>query len=209
MFAIGLTGGIACGKTLAAQGFRALGTPVIEADQVARQVVAAGSPGFEAIRERFGRKFLLADGSLDRRALRELVFADEAARRDLELITHPLIRARLAAWRDAQSAPYCVLDVPILIESGMDTLVQRILVVDAPAELQLQRLMARDHIPEELGRQMLAAQAEREARLARADDVLQNIGTPADVTRSVQQLHALYAALAGGAPAPARGLQLP
>lgn len=209
MFAIGLTGGIACGKSLAAQAFRALGVPVIEADQVARQVVAAGSPGLDALRERFGRKFLLADGTLDRRALRELVFADEVARRDLELITHPLIRARLLAWRDAQSAPYGVLDVPILIESGMDTLVHRILVVDAPAELQLQRLMARDHIPEQLGRQMLAAQAERDARLARADDVLNNTGAPADVARSVQQLHALYLALASGAPKPARGLQLP
>jgi dephospho-CoA kinase len=209
MLAIGLTGGIACGKSLAAAAFRALGAPVVEADQVARQVVAPGSPGLAAIMQRFGRKYFLADGSLDRRALRELVFADEAARRDLELITHPLIRAHLLQWRDAQATPYCVLDVPILIESGMDALVQRILVVDAPAELQLRRLMARDHIPEELGRQMLAAQAERETRLARADDVIRNAGEPADVARAVQQLHALYLALAAGAPRPARGLQLP
>lgn len=209
MLAVGLTGGIASGKSLAVAAFRALGAPVIEGDQVARQVVMPGTPGLAAIRERFGAEFIQPDGALNRRKLRELVFADEAARRDLEHITHPLIRASLLAWRDAQTAPYGILDVPILIESGMDALVQRILVVDAPPELQLARLKARDRIPEELGRQMLAAQAERPARLARADDVIDNVGEPAAVARAVQQLHALYLALGRGAPKPERGLRLP
>jgi dephospho-CoA kinase len=209
MLTVGLTGGIASGKSLAVAAFRALGAPVIEGDQVAREVVAKGQPALEEIRTRYGDEFLLPDGTLNRRKLRELVFADEAALRDLDAITHPRIRARLLAWRDAQTAPYGLLDVPILIESGMDALVQRILVVDAPVEVQLARLMARDKIPEKLGRQMLSAQAERTTRLARADDVITNSGDMADVSRAVQQLHELYLALAAGAPRPAHGLRLP
>lgn len=209
MLAIGLTGGIASGKSLAAQAFRALGAPVIEADQVAREVVAPGSAALGEIREHFGAQFIQPDGALDRRALREKVFADAVARRVLEQITHPRIRARLIEWRDAQKAAYAVLDVPILIESGMDSLVARVLVIDASEELQEQRLMTRDRIEPALARQMLAAQSGRQARLARADDVILNEGEPAAVARAVQQLHGFYLKLAGGAPRPARGLQLP
>lgn len=209
MFAIGLTGGIASGKSLAVRAFRSLGVPVVEGDQVARQVVEPGQPALAEIARRYGADFLQADGTLNRRKLRELVFADESALRDLDRITHPRIRARLLEWRDAQTAPYGLLDVPILIESGMDSLVQRILVVDAPPEVQLARLMARDKIPETLGKQMLAAQAERNTRLARADDVILNVGEPADVLRAVQELHTLYLALASGAPKPPHGLRLP
>lgn len=209
MLAIGLTGGIASGKSLAVAAFNALGVPVIEADLVAREVVVKGSPGLEAIRERFGARFLQRDGALDRRAMREHVFADAGARRDLERITHPLIRARLLAWRDAQTAPYGVLDNPILIESGMDALVSRILVVDAPESLQLQRLITRDRIEPGLAAQMLAAQASRAQRLARADDVIRNDGAPQGVTSAVQQLHPFYRGLAAGAPRPERGMHLP
>jgi dephospho-CoA kinase len=209
MLAIGLTGGIASGKSLAAQAFRALGAPVIEADLVAREVVAAGTPGLAEIRTRFGTQYLLPDGTLDRRKLREKVFGDAVARKDLERITHPKIRARLLAWRDAQTAPYAVLDVPILFESGMNALMSRVLLIDAPVEAQQQRLIARDGISAELARQMLAAQARREDRLLWADDVILNAGEPAGVARAVQQLHPFYLALAAGAPRPSRGLHLP
>jgi len=209
MFTVGLTGGIASGKSLAAAAFAALGAPLLNADAVAREVVAPGSAGLGRIRERFGAAFITAAGELDRRKMREHVFADAAARHALEGITHPAIRARLLQWRDAQRAPYCVLDVPILLESGMDTLVDRILVVDAPAELQVRRLVARDGIGEALARRMLAAQASREQRLARADDVILNAGPPRVVTEAVQRLHALYLELADGGEKPASGLHLP
>jgi len=206
---VGLTGGIASGKSLAAEAFATLGVPVLNADAVAREVVAPGSVGLRQIRERFGAGFLTPAGELDRRKMREHVFADAAARRALEAITHPLIRARLLEWRDAQRAPYCVLDVPILVESGLDALVDRILVVDAPVALQVQRLMARDGIDEDLARAMLAAQASRERRLERADDVIRNDGAPQAVRNAVARLHALYLDLASGAERPATGLHLP
>lgn len=209
MLTVGLTGGIASGKSLAAAAFAALGAPVLNADLVAREVVAPGSPGLRQIQDRFGAGFLTATGELDRRRMREHVFADTAARRALEAITHPLIRARLLQWRDAQRAPYCVLDVPILVESGLDALVDRILVVDAPVEMQIQRLVARDGIDQALAERMLAAQASREQRLARADDVILNAGTPDAVHEAVGRLHELYLRLAEGAERPASGLHLP
>jgi dephospho-CoA kinase len=209
MLTVGLTGGIASGKSLAADAFAALGAPVLNADAVAREVVAPGSAGLRQIRERFGAEFLTAAGELDRRRMREHVFADLAARRALEAITHPLIRARLLQWRDEQSAPYCVLDVPILVESGLDALVDRILVVDAPPELQVQRLIARDGIAADLAHRMLAAQASREQRLQHADDVILNTGSPQAVRDAVVRLHEFYQSLATGAEQPATGLHLP
>lgn len=209
MLTVGLTGGIASGKSLAAAAFAAYGAPVLDADAVAREVVAPGSAGLQQIRERFGPGFLTPEGELDRRKMRQHVFADAATRRALEAITHPLIRARLLQWRDAQRTPYCVLDVPILVESGLDALVDRILVVDAPPELQVQRLLARDGIAEDLAQRMLAAQAPRERRLARADDVILNTGTPQTVRDAVARLHAFYLKLASGAEQPATRLHLP
>lgn len=209
MLTIGLTGGIASGKSLAADAFAVLGVPVLDADAVAREVVAPGSAGLRQICERFGAGFLTAAGELDRRKMREHVFADASARRALEAITHPLIRARLLEWRNAQRAPYCVLDVPILVESGLDALVDRVLVVDTPVTLQLQRLMARDGIGEDLARAMLAAQASRERRLEHADDVVVNDGPPQALRDAITRLHAVYLALASGAEQPVTGLHLP
>jgi dephospho-CoA kinase len=209
MLTIGLTGGIASGKSIAARTFSALGAPVLEADRVARQVVAPGTPGLEQIRERFGAGFLLPDGTLDRARMRAHVFGDPAALKTLEAITHPAIRARLLEWRDAQAAPYCVLDVPILVESGMAALVDRILVIDSPPGLQLQRLVARDGIPEALALQMLAAQAPREARLDGADDVILNAGSVATLEAAIRRLHPYYLELASSGKKPASGLHLP
>lgn len=205
---IGLTGGVASGKSLAAAAFAARGAPVLDADQVARDVVVPGTPALAEIVQAFGAGVVQADGQLDRRRMRERVFADPAARRRLEQITHPRIRERLLAWRDAQAAPYCILAVAILVESGMDALVDRILVIDTPPERQLEWLTARDGIDAALARGMLAAQASREQRLARATDVITNAGTPADLDRAVGRLHDAYLEMArsgGGAP----GLRLP
>lgn len=203
-YAVGLTGGIASGKSLVSSQFRALGVPVLDADQVARDVVEPGQPALSEIAAAFGPASLLADGRLDRRRLREIVFADPEARRRLERITHPRIRERIRAWMDAQTAPYCMLENAILFESGMDALVDRVLVVDVPEALQRQRLAARDGIDPTLVEQMLAAQSPRELRTGRADDVILNTGAPAQTATAVQRLHETYlqrAATARSTPA--------
>ncbi|HKY91810.1 MAG TPA: dephospho-CoA kinase [Nevskiaceae bacterium] len=199
VYTVGLTGGIASGKSLVASQFEALGVPVLDADQVSREVVEPGQPALAAIVEAFGPGALQADGTLDRRAMRTLVFADPESRRKLEAITHPAIRARIRAWIDAQTAPYCILANAILFESGMDRLVDRVLVVDVAEAVQLERLTVRDRIDPELARQMLAAQTSRHLRLERADDVIENAGSPADTARAVQALHEAYLARAGAA----------
>lgn len=203
---VGLTGGVASGKSLVAAAFEQLGVPVLDADQVARAVVAPGSAALQQIAAEFGAHYLLGDGTLDRRRLREVVFADAGARRRLERITHPHIKAGLLAWRDAQTAPYCILAVAILIESGMDALVDRILLVDVPSEQQRARLVARDGIGAELADRMLAAQATRQQRLARAHDVLRNDGPPSEIPAHVARLHAFYLDLAAAGRLDAPGL---
>ena len=206
---IGLTGGVAAGKSTAAGAFVALGVPLLNADQVARDVVARDTPGLAKIREVFGAQFLTPAGDLDRPKMRVHVFGDPEARRALERITHPLIRERMLAWRDAQTAPYCVLDVPILIESGLDALVDRVLVIDAPHDVQVGRLRERDRISAELAGQMLAAQAPRDQRLAKAHDVVRNTGTVAQLCAAVGQLHQFYADIARSGKRKAPGLNLP
>jgi len=206
---VGLTGGVASGKSTAAEAFMALAVPLLNADQVAREVVAKGTPALAQIREKFGAAFLKPGGELDRPKMRQHVFAHAEARRALERITHPAIRERMTAWRDAQTAPYCVLDVPILIESGMDALVDRVLVIDAPEDLQVARLRERDRVRDELARQMLAAQATRQRRLARADDLIVNAGTVAQLCAAIGRLHAFYQELARSGRRRAPGLHLP
>lgn len=193
---IGLTGGIASGKSTVAQRFRELGVPVIDADESSRRVVAPGQPGLEAVVRRFGSRVLTATGELDRRALRELVFADPAKRRDLERLLHPLIRADMEAAARAAAGPYLVLAIPLLVESGDLERVDRVLVVDTEEALQLERLMARDGSGAEQARAILAAQASRAQRLEAADDVLKNTGTLAELRREVDRLHERYLALA-------------
>lgn len=206
---VGLTGGVASGKSTAAAALRALGAPVLNSDEVAREVVARGTPALKRIRDEFGAEFLTAEGELDRPRMRRHVFGEPEARRALERITHPAIRERLLAWRDAQPGPYCVLDVSILIESGMDALVDRVLVIDVPEAMQVERLRARDHVREELARQMLAAQATREQRLARADDVIANTGTVAELCAAAARVHAFYLELARSGRRRAPGLRVP
>ncbi len=193
---IGLTGGIASGKSTVAEGFAQLGVPVIDADQVARDVVQPGTPGLQAVIDHFGTPVLTDSGELNRPLMRERVFNDPAERKALESILHPRIRAALTDWRQALTAPYGLLMVPILVEGGFDTICDRILVVDVPEETQIERLCARDNNTPELARKILAAQAPRETRLERADDVIENTGTPADLAPQIAALHARYLKLA-------------
>jgi dephospho-CoA kinase len=206
---VGLTGGIASGKSLAATAFEELGVPVLDADQVARDVVAPGTPALAAIAAQFGPGFLQPDGTLDRRAMREHVFGNEPALRALEAITHPAIRRRLLEWRDAQAADYCILSVAILVEARMADLVDRVLVVDAPVEAQVERLLSRDRIDADLALRIISAQATREARLAAANDVIVNCGSAAELRTAVAELHRFYGGLALRGTPRAPGLRLP
>ncbi len=192
MFRVALTGGIASGKSAVAALFTAHGVPVVDSDVIAREVVAPGSPALEAIRRRFGDGVLQADGSLDRRALREQVFANPAARRDLEAITHPAIRARMQAWSQTAVGPYQIHMIPLLIEGGGRRDFDRVLVVDCPEALQVQRVMQRDGVDEISARNVLAAQASRAERLAIADDVIVNDGDRDKLSIEVDALHRRY-----------------
>ena len=193
---IGLTGGIASGKTTAARRFAELGVPVIDADEVARALVAPGEPALTEVARRFGAAVLTPAGELDRRALRELVFADTAARRDLEAILHPRIKAEMAHRAAAVTGPYLLLVIPLLIEGGARDDLDRILVVDAAEEAQLARLAARDGGSPDQARAILGAQAARVERLARADDVLRNDGDVKSLRDQVDRLHQRYLQLA-------------
>lgn len=195
MFKVGLTGGIASGKTRVAEFFAARGVPVIDSDEIAREIVAPGAPALAAIRERFGEGVMAADGNLDRRALRAIVFADPAARRDLEAITHPAIRARMAELNAQARGPYVINAIPLLTEGGGRRDLDRVLVVDCPEDLQIARVMARDQVDEAGARAVLAAQASRAARLAIADDVIVNDGDLGALEARVASLHERYLGL--------------
>ena len=187
---VGLTGGIDCGKSSAEAAFRALGVPVLDADQVARQVVAPGSAGLAAVIEAFGAEFLTADGQLDRRRMRERVFAHPAERTRLEALTHPLIGEAMDQWCRAQAAaPYAVLSVAILLESRFRARADFILVVDVSEAVQIERLRARDGIDETLARQMLAAQTSRDARRAAAHGLIDNSGSLEALRAQVADWH--------------------
>lgn len=192
MIRVALTGGIASGKSAVAALFEARGVPVVDSDAIAREIVAPGSPALEAIRRRFGEGILQGDGTLDRRALREQVFADPVARRDLEAITHPAIRARMQEWSQAVTGPYQIHMIPLLVESGGRRDFDRVLVVDCPEELQIQRVMQRDGVDANSARTILAAQASRAARLAIADDVIVNDGDRDKLSHDVDALHQRY-----------------
>jgi len=205
---VGLTGGVASGKSTVEALFRELGVAVLDADQLAREVVAPGSPALTQIAQDFGVEMLLPDGQLDRRRMRERVFADPAERKRLEAITHPHIRAGMLAWKAAQNGAYCIVSVAILIEAGMQTLVDRTLVVDVAESSQLQRLCARDGITPELAQNMLAAQTSRQRRLDAASDVLGNHGELASLKAGVAQLHSFYCELAASGQLAAPGLRI-
>jgi len=197
---VGLTGGIASGKSMVSQRFEALGVPVLDADKIAREVIAPGTALLTTLFERFGSGIRAGDGSLDRSALRLLVFSDEGRRRELESLLHPAIRARTEQLAALAPGAYQLHVVPLLVETQAQDRYNRILVVDCPESLQLERLRARDGISETQARAMLGSQASRAARLASADDVILNDGAPDALGPRVAALHARYLALAAAAP---------
>jgi dephospho-CoA kinase len=197
MFSVGLTGGIASGKSTVSNLFSEHGVPVIDTDVISRQLLQPGEPAYRQVCERFGDEILGADGKIDRAALRRIVFSDPKQKKWLETMLHPLIyqRSHDAIVRHSAAA-YVLLVVPLLFETNFQSLVDRILVVDCPAEQQIIRLMKRDNIDEELARSMLAQQLSNEQRVARAHDIIDNRSDNADLRAQVDALHRAYQSMA-------------
>lgn len=191
---IGLTGGIGTGKTAVANHFSALGVPIIDADELARDAVAPGQVGYEEIVREFGAEVLTSTGELDRRLMRERVFADPAKRSRLEAIVHPRVYAEIERRLNALDDAYAIVVVPLLIETGGSALVDRVLVVDAPEDLQIERVSQRDGSTREDVERILAAQLDRETRLQSADDVIENNSSESSLAQKVSMLHERYLA---------------
>ena len=189
---IGLTGGIASGKTTVANLFAALGVTIVDTDLLSREVVAPGSPLLQQITDHFGMAVQSGDGSLDRQELRKRIFADPGERKWLETLLHPAIRKLTDERCAAATGPYVIVAIPLLVETGGASRFDRVLVVDCDPELQLARLMARDGSSREEAQRILAAQASRSARLAVASDVVHNDGDLAQLRDQVEKLHRQY-----------------
>jgi dephospho-CoA kinase len=197
MFAVGLTGGIGSGKSTVADLFAELGTPVVDTDIIARELTAPGGAALEAIHALFGDVVMQADGTLDRAALRRRVFADSTALRQLEAILHPRIRQAVDRALAALDAPYALVVVPLLVETGgYRDVLDRVLVVDCPEDLQIERVTARSGLTRDEAKAILAAQTGRAERLAAADDVIVNTTTREALRADVATLHQRYLALA-------------
>ncbi len=194
---VGLTGGIASGKTTVANLFAEHGADVIDTDVIARQVVEPGTQALAEVVEAFGPDILGTDGRVDRAALRQIVFSDASARRKLEAILHPVIGYEMLRQAAESRRRYVVFVIPLLIEAGMQDVVDRILVVDCPVSTQIERLMRRDGGTESDARKILGAQVDRQTRLAAADDVIVNDGDLAGLAVAVRRQHERYLALAG------------
>jgi dephospho-CoA kinase len=187
---IGLTGGIATGKSHVRAQFERLGVPTVDADVLAREAVAPGTPGLAAVVARFGNRVLAADGSLDRKALGAIVFADAEARRDLEAIVHPRVRLATNAWFDALPAatPFAIADIPLLYETGRDADFDRVIVVSCDPETQLRRVMERDGLSDAEARARIAAQLPIQAKSARADFVIRTDGSKDETDAQVGRI---------------------
>lgn len=199
MFAVGLTGGIGSGKSTVADLFAAHGVPLVDTDLIAHRITAPHGIAMAPIAGEFGEAFVAPDGSLDRARMRTLVFSDDSARKRLEGITHPLIRAETEREQREAQGPYVIVVVPLLVESGKwKTRVNRVLTVDCSVETQISRVMSRNNFSREQVLAIIARQATREARLAAADDVIDNDNAPLDaLTAQVDALHHVYLSLAG------------
>lgn len=192
---VALTGGVASGKTAVSDRFAELGVPVIDTDVIAREVVAPGSGGLAAIEAAFGADMITAEGTLDRAALRRKIFDEPGARTRLEDILHPRIAEEARRRLSELDGSYAILVVPLLVESGLFSDADRVLVVDVPAQVQVERLMQRDGSTREQAEAMLAAQTSREKRLARADDIIENTGTLAELKARIDELDRKYRGL--------------
>jgi dephospho-CoA kinase len=197
VFTVVLTGGVASGKSTVSNLFEELGVTVIDTDLISRELVEPGQPALRAIVDAFGDQCLDSSGRLDRRRMRSLIFADPAAKQKLEGILHPLIGGEvLRRINELERTPYCIVVIPLYAESSAYGWINRVLVVDASEDSQIERLMRRDGITNELAESMLANQAARAERLSLADDVIVNTGTVEQLAKQVQNLHALYLRLA-------------
>lgn len=190
-YRVGLTGGIGSGKSTVSSIFSRLGVPVIDADQVARSVVEPGTDALAKLMAHFGEK-ILANGQLDRRRLREIIFSDEKAKQWVEALLHPLIKAEMLSRADAHDYPYVILEIPLLFEAGYQGLVNRVLVIDAPAVLQIDRVMSRDQVPAVQVESVIRSQIPAEARLKQADDIIENTADLDRLQRQVESLHCNY-----------------
>jgi dephospho-CoA kinase len=192
-FSVGLTGGIGCGKSTVATLFAARGASVIDTDEIAHSLTAPGGAAMPAITAEFGARYATPEGALDRAAMRALVFSDPSARVRLEAILHPMIRDATAAAAAIATGPYLMFVVPLLVESGSwRGRVTRVLAIDCPEQVQIERVMARNGLSEGQVRAIMAAQASREQRLAAADDVVVNDGQLEALAPQVDRLHAFY-----------------
>ena len=197
MFVVGLTGGVGSGKSTATDMFAELGAGIVDTDGISRELTAPGGAAIPALREAFGADYIAANGALDRAKMRALVFGDPAARRKLEEILHPVIRAESRTRIAGSDRPYVIVVVPLLLETGAYAeLTDRVLVVDCAEEEQLRRVAQRSGVTADAARAIMAAQLPRAERLARADDVLSNAGSVEDLRRQVSVLHAKYLNLA-------------
>jgi dephospho-CoA kinase len=196
-YTVGLTGGIGSGKSTVAELFAKLGVHVIDTDEIAHALTRPGGEAIAPIRVAFGAEAIAPDGSLDRARMRRLVFRDVQARKRLEAILHPLIRAESNRRGEGAASPYAILVIPLLVEGGVDrSRIARVLVVDCPEAGQLERAMRRSGLPETEVRAILASQATREQRLAAADDVIDNGGAPEALEGQISRLHEKYLTLA-------------
>lgn len=190
MRVIGLTGGIASGKSTAAEALRRLGAPVVDADELAHRAIAPGGAAYELVREAFGDEVVGPDGTIDRKRLGRLVFRDPEARRRLESIVHPAVSRALAEWVEAErarGAPAVVLVIPLLVETGWDRRVDEVWVVDVPEDVQIARLRARDGLEEEEARRRVRAQAPRAVRLRAATRVFRNEGEERELQAAIAE----------------------
>lgn len=191
-FIVGLTGGIGSGKSTVAIHFGRLGVAIIDADQVARDTVAPGTAALAAIQAHFGDNVMQSSGELDRQQLREWVFSDPAKKQWLNDLLHPLIRRDMLLQAQQAQSPYCIIEIPLLVENNLQPLVQRVLVVDCPEGMQVQRAVARDQSSTQQIEQIMGYQSSRATRLASADDVIDNSHSKSSLIEQVTALHARY-----------------
>lgn len=196
MLRVALTGGIASGKSAAADVFRSLDVPVIDTDRIARELVEPGQPGLQSLRDEFGEGILDVNGRLDRERLRQQIFSDDAARSRVNALLHPLILDALESELAAIDSAYVVIEIPLLAETGLADNFHRVLVIDAEDDLRIKRLQERDDVSVEDARAALAAQATRDERLRLASDVIENNGSLAEFEEAVRVLHEKYRTMA-------------
>jgi dephospho-CoA kinase len=192
---VGLTGGIGCGKTTIAGLFEQCSVPVIDADQIAHQLVSKGQSALTRIAQEFGAGVLGVDGTLNRKKLKEIIFSDPRQKQKLESILHPLIYQSIQTKLDLLDSPYCIICIPLLFETGMTGFVDRVLVVDCPVEMQIERVRRRDHLSDEIIQSIIENQVSRAVRTAKADDLIDTSQTDNTLAERVKKLHNLYLSL--------------